>query len=169
MNNFIQLKHSDVPKIREELLEGQEWKCRICGKDLRSEVQVLDHQHKNNKQQPLGEDGAGLVRGVLCRDCNSVEGKITNALKRYKGINTTTDKITFLKALIQYYEYYQQNPTSWIHPTERPQEPDVSKRQYNKLKKVYIGKAKFPEYPKSKKLTTKLKELFNKYDINPYC
>lgn len=166
MNNLIQLKYSDISTIREKLLKDQQFKCAICGKDIENDSNItLDHQHKITKNQIIGEGGAGLVRGVLCRDCNSIEGKITNALKRYKNISNTAEKISFLYQLI---EYYKKTPTNYIHPTERQQEKIVSKRQYNKLKKLYTGKAKFPEYPKSKKLTIKLQQLFNKYNINPY-
>ena len=165
-NNLVQLKYSDISIIRKKLLENQQFKCAICGKNIKDDSSItLDHQHKINKNQSIGENGAGLVRGVLCRDCNSIEGKITNALKRYKNMDNTLDKITFLYQLI---EYYKKPLTNYIHPTEKESEKNISKRQYNKLKKIYNGKAKFPEYPKSKKLTVKLKELFNKYNINPY-
>ena len=164
--NLIQLKHSDIGSIRTKLLEKQGHKCGICGKTICDDNTIaLDHQHKNNKNGLIGLDGAGLVRGVLCRDCNALEGKIFNALKRYKNITNTTDRINFLYQLIKYYE---KPLTNYIHPNEKPKEPHVSKRQYNKLKKIYNERAKFPDYPKSGKLTIKLKQLFNKYNINPF-
>ena len=52
--------------------------------------------------------------------------------------------------------------------SEVPKAPTVSKRNYNKLKRVYSGKKKFPEYPKSKKLTLALQVLFEEYQIEPY-
>lgn len=48
------------------------------------------------------------------------------------------------------------------------QEPNVSKKNYNKLKKAYTGKAKFPDYPSSKKLTKPLEKLFKEYEIEPF-
>ena len=48
------------------------------------------------------------------------------------------------------------------------QEQIVSKKNYNKLKKVYTGKAKFPDYPNSKKLTKPLEKLFKEYEIEPF-
>ena len=49
-----------------EMLENQQWKCKICGKDLQirntsnyHDSAVVDHCHKTNK-----------VRGILCRTCN---------------------------------------------------------------------------------------------------
>ena len=45
--------------------------------------------------------------------------------------------------------------------------PKLKKSSYNKLKKLYSGKAKFPEFPKSGKLSKKLEELFSKYNLVP--
>lgn len=161
--NFKQLKGTEVKELREKILKNQEFKCAICGKDISCDPGIaLDHQHKLNKNQVIGSDGAGLIRGVLCRDCNTLEGKIWNNGTRYKQFKTVKERIDFLKRLIQYYE----NGTyPFIHPTEKVPEKIVSKRQYNKLKKVC---AKVPEYPKSAHLTKKLKELFDKYQINPF-
>jgi len=64
--------------------------------------------------------------------------------------------------------YYQKGTYDLIHPSEKKKEPIVSKSNYNRLKKVYSGKKKFPEYPKSKKLTKLLGELFEEYNISPW-
>ena len=164
VQDLKQIKSTEVKELREKILENQGFKCAICGKTL-SENDTgisLDHQHKLNKNQTLGTDGAGLIRGVLCRECNTYEGKIWNNGTRYKQFKTVKERIEFLKQLIQYYE----NGTyPFIHPTEKVPEKSISKRQYNKLKKVC---PKVPEYPKSTHLTKKLEELFNKYKINPF-
>ena len=54
-----------------------------------------------------------------------------------------------------------------LHPTEAPKLPKLKKSSYNKLKKVYDGRAKFPPYPASKKLIKALEKLFKKYNIEP--
>jgi len=64
--------------------------------------------------------------------------------------------------------YYKKGTYDIIHHTEKPKENKVSKRNYNKLKKEYTGKKKFPEYPKSGKLTLGLQVLFEEYGIAPY-
>ena len=79
-----------------------------------------------------------------------------------KQFKTVKERIEFLKQLIQYYEA---GTYPFIHPTEKVPLKSISKRQYNKLKKVC---PKVPEYPKSTHLTKKLEELFNKYRINPF-
>ena len=163
VQDLRQIKSTEVKELREKILENQGFKCAICGKDIRNDPGIaLDHQHKLNKNQTLGTDGAGLIRGVLCRDCNVLEGRIWNNSTRYKQFKTVKERIEFLKQLIQYYEA---GTYPLIHPTEKVPLKSISKRQYNKLKKVCPN---VPEYPKSTHLTKKLEELFNKYKINPF-
>ena len=118
------------------------------------------------KSDENGPGGDGLVRGALCQGCNLAEGKITNALFRFLQIRTTKDRVLFLQKLI---EYYSKGTYPFVHPTEVKKEPQVSKKNFNKLNKLYSKETgKSLEYPKSKKLTKKLKVLFEKYNINPY-
>lgn len=45
-----ELKSSEIPEIRKIILEEQNFKCAICGKDITLEDRItLDHQHKNKK------------------------------------------------------------------------------------------------------------------------
>lgn len=164
VQDLRQIKSTEVKELREKILENQGFKCAICGKTLSEDDTgiSLDHQHRLNKNQVIGTDGAGLIRGVLCRECNVYEGKIFNNGTRYKQFKTVKERIDFLKRLIQYYEA---GTYPFIHPTEKVPLKSVSKRQYNKLKKVC---EKVPEYPKSTHLTKRLKELFDIYQINPF-
>ncbi len=166
-NNLYQLKSTEIKDLRDLLLEKQNYKCAICGKDLRNEDLIaLDHQHKNKKTDPNGVNGDGLIRGVLCSACNCSEGKIWNATKRYQSAKTVQDRIKFLQLLIL---YYKKTPLNIIHPSEKEKEQKVSKAQYNKLKKIILNEGKkIPDYPKSGILTVKLKELFLKYSIDPF-
>jgi hypothetical protein len=165
MTDLRQLKSSEVADLRNEILESQNGRCALCNEEITDDTGYsLDHQHKTSKEI-IGEDGAGLVRGVLCRACNVWEGKIWNNTQRYRQPESVKDRIDMLKSLISYYE----NGTyPIIHHTEKPKEPTVSKRNYNKLKKAYSGKKKLPEYPKSGKLTIGLQALFEEYGIEPY-
>lgn len=160
------LKTSEIKEVKAQILESQGFRCAICGKPLTLEESVLDHQHKMRKSDENGPDGNGLVRGALCQGCNLAEGKITNALFRFLQIRTTKDRILFLQKLI---EYYSKGTYPFVHPTEVKKEPQVSKKNFNKLNKLYSKETgKVLEYPKSKKLTKKLKVLFEKYNISPY-
>ena len=163
-----QMKQSEIKDVKHKILESQGFTCAICGKHLTVDEAVLAHQHKIIKSDPNGENGNGLIRGVLCREDNCLEGKIFNNLMRYKQIRTDADRIKWLESLV---EYYKRPKYPLVHPSEAPKEPQVSKRNFNKLKKAYSdnepGK-KALEYPKSGKLTKPLKILFEKYDIPPY-
>ena len=160
---LIQLSNKDLPSIRTSLFFEQGGKCAICGEPLEGQRTHIDHKHMTSKET-IGENGAGLVRGLCCANCNCMEGKIVNAAKRYQ----IKDLESWLINLI---EYHKKPTTNFIHPTEKPSEPKVSKSNYNKLKKAYTlsgNKKRFPEYPKSCKLTKELKELFETFGIPPY-
>ena len=160
-----QLKVNEIQQLRDNILNSQNGCCAICGAKIDKSIGFsLDHQHKTSSET-LGEDGAGLIRGVLCRACNVLEGKIWNNMRRYIQPKSVQERIDYLKSVIKYYE---SGTFDYIHPSEKPKEAKVSKRNYNKLKRNYKGKAKFPEYPKSGKLTKPLSKLFEQYDINPY-
>ncbi len=160
-----QLKSTGVTDLRNEILTEQGGACALCNEQITEATGVsLDHQHKTSKEI-IGEDGAGMVRGVLCRACNVWEGKIWNNTQRYRQPKGVQDRIGMLTRLI---EYYQKGTYNIVHHTEKAKEPTVSKRNYNKLKKAYVGKKKFPEYPKSGKLTLALQILFDEYQIHPF-
>ena len=168
MEELKQLKSKDIKTVKEKILESQEFKCAICGKPLTLDEAVLDHQHKIRKTDINGENGNGLVRGVLCNFCNPCEGVVYNNLVRYKQIKTDEERIEWLQNLI---EYYKRPKYPLIHPTEVSKEPHVSKRNFNKLKKLYT--LKYPqkkplEYPKSGKLTKPLAKLFEDFNVDPY-
>jgi hypothetical protein len=162
------LKQSEIKTVKADILEKQGFRCAICGKPLELSEAVLDHQHKFKKADANGENGNGLIRGVLCNFCNPAEGKCFNAMSRYIQARTDEDRIQWLENLIS---YYRQPKYPLVHPTEVPREPDISKRNFNKLKKAYekANPGKKPlEYPKSGKLTKPLKALFEKFEISPY-
>lgn len=165
MRELRQLKGSEVTSLREEILQEQKGLCAWCKDPITEETGYsLDHQHKLKSEEP-GPDGKGLVRGVLCRACNVLEGKIWNNMTRFKQPKNVQDRVDLLKQLIMYYE----NGTyPIIHHTEKAKEPTLSKRNYNKLKREYTGKKKLPEYPKSGKLTVGLQAIFEEYGIEPY-
>ena len=168
MTELIQLKDKDIASLREKLLKEQDYKCLISGKDITNETgNSLDHQHKF-LSETNGVDGAGCIRGVLSREMNVLEGKIWNNTSRHLQPKNVQERIEFLENLI---EFYKRGTLNYIHPSEKVKEQTVSKRNYNQLAKQYglSGiKRKFPNYPKSGKLTIPLKELFEMFEIEPY-
>lgn len=166
--NLTQMKEKDIAPLREKLLLEQEGKCLLSGEDITGfDGNSLDHQHKF-RYQTNGEDGNGLIRGVLSREMNVLEGKIWNSCNRYLNPKSVQERIDFLQRLIAFYE---RGTLPFIHPSEKVKELKVSKRNYNKLAKLYKEsgvKKKFPEYPKSAKITIALKGLFEMFEIEPY-
>jgi len=156
-----QLKQKELKDLREKLYAEQKGICPLCKTKIRLDEAVIDHQHKTLKEE-IGADGAGLVRGVLCHRCNTVEGGMINKFRRY-GIYLK-DYTQFLRNLA---DYLDQEPLPYIHPTEAPKIPKLGKRDFNKLLKLY--KAKYPRrkkgltYPKSGKLTKKWIDLLEEF------
>jgi len=155
-----QMKHSEIKPLREKIHAEQNFICPICKNKIPPEDTTLDHQHKLFKDQQIGEDGAGLVRGVLCFQCNAFEGKIASSFKRLGLHKKGVDISEMLKNLG---EYLSRDNLPLIHPTEAPKEPKIKKTSYNKLKKVCT--VKMPAYPRSGKLTKELKKLFERFDV----
>jgi hypothetical protein len=154
-NKIIQLKQKDVKSLRDNLLKEQKGLCLICKKEIVNAC--LDHHHKKRIK------GSGLIRGVLCSQCNVFLGKIENNASRY-GISQQ-NLPTILSSII---EYITKEHLPYLHPSEKEKNPILSKRCFNKLLKCY--KSQYPnkkpiEYPKSKHLTKKLEKLFNKFQI----
>lgn len=163
---LIQLKSSDISQYRDMIMKKQDYRCAICECDIKDKKGVsLDHQHKTKKEK-IGVGGAGLVRGVLCRDCNVFEGKIWNNSKRYGKFDNLP---TFLRAVA---DYLERDNFPYIHPKEAHIVKKVSKRQYNKLVKAYASqtklKADLPVFPGKRKPSKRLLLLFEKFDIDPY-
>lgn len=102
---LVQLKRSDIPKVRKELQEKQGNKCLICGLIFTSKrIPCLDHNHSTN-----------MVRGVLCRACNSLEGKVWKYFVRMGARNQGIDYIKFLRGLIKFQKV---KDTKYIYPVK---------------------------------------------------
>lgn len=163
---MIPIKYKDIHRVKEELLEKQNYKCPVSGVDLvMNKESVVDHQHRLFKNQPLGEDGAGLIRGVLQYQVNAWEGKVFNAFRRLGLHKFETSLPNMLINLGIYLERYG---TDYIHPSELPKDKRLNKLTFNKINKLYVEqypRRKKLKYPKSCKATKKIKELAEQYNI----
>lgn len=151
---LIQLRHNEIPIIRDELMEKQKGLCPICDRGIKDPC--LDHSHTRRNR------GSGLIRGVLCRACNVLVAKMENNCVRYGVVHMELPEV--LKNMAKYLE---QQDLPMIHPSEAPKPSLLKKTSYNKLKKIYDGKAKLPPYPTSRRLTKELERLFRKYELEP--
>ena len=120
------LKVGDIFRARNSIAEKQGNRCAICGggfdevtfhqtkkKRVKKYKACLDHNHKT-----------GSVRGVLCSYCNSVEGKVINAIDRYhREIKGDDDAISnFLYSLANYYSFHRIDHYGLIHPNFKTDE-----------------------------------------------
>jgi len=164
---LIHVKQNELKTLRIKLHTEQDGVCPILKKPFHESEMVVDHQHKT-KTEELGKNGAGMIRGAIHRQANTIEGKFVNAFRRY-GLHKHIDEPTFLRNLA---DYLERKPTNYVHPLEVPRL--VQKLQLSSYKQLVrrlreIGfKGKIPPYPiRSKKLTAPLKVLFSKVGITP--
>lgn len=174
------MKQKDIKSLKEKLWLKNGKKCPLLGIEVDLDKMALDHIHKLKSEDP--DEQKGTVRNAIEFRANAMEGKIVNNWKRYFGADESKHPISlpdFLRNLADYLEkgaYSDEEGNYYVHPTEVPKDPKVSKRNYNKLKKEFekaieegkIKKKKFPEYPKSGKLTAPLKKLFEEFKIEPF-
>ena len=173
---LVELKTKEIKEIKEKWHTAQNNICPILKREFPLDEMVLDHQHKLKSEEP-DETGKGLCRGAIQRFANALEGKIVNNFKRM-GLDKFIDLPTFLRNLADYLEEnHIQDTVKYVHPLEVRKDPKMSKKNYNKVKKLYnaeefIPKRKnqkkkpFPEYPKSSKATKQLREIFLRFDVS---
>ncbi len=166
---FIEMKQSDIRILKEKIWLMNDKKCPVLGIERPLDKMALDHIHANKSDEY--SINKGTIRTSLDFRVNAVLGKLENAVKR-TGLDKeqSFNMGDFLRKAADYFdnEPYHEDNKYFIHPLEVKKDPLVSKKNYNKLKKVYTGKAKFPEFPSSGKLTKPLEKLFKEYNIEPY-
>lgn len=126
---MTRLKTKEIASVKLSLLELQKYICPLCRRDLRTLPEkdwCLDHDH-----------GSGLIRGVLCRNCNGCEGRIFNLARRAKGTGTV---MLWLQRLLEYYMQHEAEPSDKFHPTYRTEDEkrlrrNKKARERRKLKK----------------------------------
>lgn len=165
---MIQIKQKDLKAFRKKQWLKQHKKCPVLKKPVAFEDTAVDHKHKR-KSDPAGPDGAGLIRGVLQKHVNAMEGKVTNAYIRY-GLNKYADLPSILRGLADYLEQGGVLPFKYIHPKEEKKEPlkFLNQRDFDRVKKYWddmYPNRKFPTFlPKKKKnKKTVLNKAWTKY------
>lgn len=100
------LKTSEIAQARIEILETQGGICPLCVEPIAKPA--LDHDHSK-----------GHVRGVLCLNCNQMEGRI-----RGYGVRARRH-LTYLGWLKNLYDYlikHEECQTGLIHPLHKTPE-----------------------------------------------
>lgn len=164
MIELKEINYNQLVKLRLKQWQKQNKICPILKQKIKYEDSCWDHKHKT-KAESLGEDGKGLLRGVLHFQANSWEGKCTNAFKRY-GLHKFN--ISLPEALRNLADYIENPPMppEYIHPNERPKAKKIGKRDFNRIIKYYFQmfpkRRKLPVYPKRGKMTKEFSLLLEK-------
>jgi len=171
MNKFKEMKQKDIKILKEKIWLANNKKCPILDEEIPLDKMVLDHIHKKKDDEYAVDKG--VIRTALEFRVNAFFGKMENAFKRY-GLEKEYNLADMLRNAADYFDegaYVDEDGYLYVHPNEVKKDPKISKRNYNKLKKEYgltQRKKKFPEYPKSGKLSVGLKALFKEFEINPF-
>ena len=97
------------------LTKRQGGKCALCQKPLKLGADAcLDHNHST-----------GLIRGVLCRNCNGIEGKIRNLVTRGRRNMSHED---YLGEVLRYWLFHLQDRTGLYHPMHLSEDEKRIKR-----------------------------------------
>lgn len=89
-------------------------------------MDVLDHSHEH-----------GFVRGVLCRNCNAMEGKVSNLANRAKRGGT---RLEWLKRLVKYLEKHDTPQTMYVHHLHKTKAEKDDLRRKRMSKKAALKK-----------------------------
>lgn len=158
------ITYKELKELRLQQWHAQAGKCPILKQFHKFEDSVMDHLHKT-KAEILGEDGKGLLRGVMHFQANSWEGKVTNAFKRYGLHKFGVSLPECLRNLASYIESPPMKEKI-VHPNERPKIKKLGKRDYNRICKYYFeifpNRRKLPAYPKSGKTNDQWEMLLEK-------
>ena len=180
-----QIKPEELVKIRaffhKKLNKGI---CPILKKHYGVDEMVVDHAHTANSNNLGKPEEAGLIRGVIHRQANTMEGKITNSFIRCGLHKFDITLPEFLRHLADFIEKPTMTHLGYIHPNEAPKGKFLKKTCINQLVKAYEIKypgRKLPEVllykkwtkgrkkgkEKGKKLTAGLERLFEEFNITP--
>jgi hypothetical protein len=119
---MLKLTVAQVPLVKQAILEKrQNFQCAICPTPLTVRTGCLDHDHFT-----------GIVRGVLCRNCNGIEGKIKNLVTR--GRRTLSHK--------DYWMQHEKDRTGYIYPTHLNPIEKKAKAKVRAKKKRVAAKGK---------------------------
>lgn len=128
----LRLKTAQVVPVREALLKQQGHRCPLCTGSMKSNAKknpALDHNHDT-----------GFIRDVLCINCNGIEGKVFNLIRRAKG------ELTFIQWLQNFIAYHERHATPQhggiLHPTHKtPEEKRLQANAKARAKRAAAKKA----------------------------
>ena len=157
VKNLFYLTSSDLDDLKNKIINSENYVCPILKIKLDKENSAFDHKHitnKDKKKNKLGEDGKGLLRGVIHFKANVFEGKV---LKGFKRSGLEAEGFALPEILRNLADYIETPPIEqiYVHPKEKPKKKTLSETDYKRICKYYFEmfpkKKTLPEYPKSDK------------------
>lgn len=146
----IQILNKDLKEFRKKQWLKQGKKCAILNKQIPFEDSVVDHLHKIRAEE-IGKDGRGMIRGVIHKNINQLEGKVSNAYIRY-GVK----KLAPLPFILRRMADYLEDPPikGYIHPSciLKIKKKKLSKTDIKRVRKYWkqmYPKRKFSHIPKT--------------------
>ena len=132
------LKFVEVAIIRNAIKQEQGNVCALCGgsftdaklkgkKLVPKLTPTLDHNHTT-----------GIIRGVLCSNCNGMEGRILN---RVKSAKRDLEINEWLGKLLDYWNFHAIPQTPFIHPNHKTDDQKRIARNKKARRKRAANKA----------------------------
>lgn len=137
------LTRAQVRPTAQKLAREQGGLCPLCQNPLDFSAKngvCLDHAHDT-----------GRVRGALCRSCNSMEGKVFNAVGRW--CVGKMDYALVVPALKRLVDYLEKTPTEFIYPTHKT--ADELRIQRNAKERVRRAERKARATVRNRRVTVK--------------
>ncbi|MCP4374042.1 MAG: hypothetical protein GY797_38945 [Deltaproteobacteria bacterium] len=146
---------------------------------------VVDHAHTANSKNLRKPEEAGLIRGVIHRQANTMEGKITNSFIRCGLHKFDITLPEFLRQLADFIDDPPMIRLNYLHPTEKKaKSKNLKKNSIKKLRKMFHDRypnRKIPEVlifkrkktkrgkmkDREKKLTAGLEKLYKEFRLTP--
>lgn len=123
------LKNNEVSVVKKRLYDKQAGICPLCQGHMSTLPDAcLDHDHDS-----------GLLRDVLCRNCNGIEGKIKNLVTRARR---GMEYKNYLGNLIMYWIRHEEDRTGLYHPTHKTaDEKRLAINKKARVKRALLKKA----------------------------
>lgn len=119
------IKTTEVVLVKKAIYDQQKGICPLCKTYMATLSDAcLDHNHDT-----------GLIRGVLCRNCNGIEGKIKNLVNRARR---GMEFANFLGNVILYWLKHATDQTGLYHPTHKNDE----EKRLLRNKRARVARAK---------------------------
>lgn len=99
----VRIKASQIKPLTARILAEQCGICPLCRQKIQDGMACLDHDHTT-----------GEIRGVLCRNCNGIEGRIRN---RVTAAKRKLSPIEWLANLLEYWKTHRTSQHHLLHPT----------------------------------------------------